>query len=68
MKHFVFCTTGVDLTNPMLTLIVPEFQVSIQNLNLYVATEINTQIEDELRAKVHSPDGFSMLILYVYTT
>lgn len=47
---------------------VPQFNINIQNLKLYLATEQNTAIINELKAKVASPEGLSMLIPYVYTT
>ena len=41
--------------------------VSVSNLSLYLMVETNTNIIDGLRAKVLSPEGFSLLCPYVYS-
>jgi len=67
-NRFSFTTTAGDLTNPTANPAVPGGNISVQNLKLYLAVEQNLAIENELRAKIASPEGMSMLIPYIYTT
>jgi hypothetical protein len=46
---------------------ISAFNATIQNIILYLAIKQNFAIENELRAKVNSQNGFSMLISYVYS-
>ena len=52
---------------PATNAVAPVINCNIQNMTLYLAVEQNLAIENELRAKVHSPEGFRTLIPYIYT-
>ena len=59
---------GNNGASPPTTLAVaPAFNITFQNLMLYLATEQNAAIENELRLKVNSPEGLKILIPYIYT-
>lgn len=67
-NRIAFTTVAGDLTNPTAIPAVPGFTMVIQNLCLYLAVEQNAAIENDLRAKIHSGEGFSMLVPYIYST
>ena len=67
-NRFSFTTTAGDLTNPTVGPAAIGGNVTVQNMKLYLAVEQNVAIENELRAKIASPEGFSLMIPYIYTT
>jgi hypothetical protein len=62
----MFTTNRANLTNLAATSVaIPTYNVTIQNMLLYLAVKQNLAIENKLRVKVHSAEELKILILYI---
>jgi len=57
---------GTSGTNPTTGVAAFPGNIALTNLTLYMAVEQNPQIENGLKSKVLSPEGFNLLVPYIY--
>ena len=62
-----FTWTGLVNNQPHTVPLSPTVACTISNLSLYLSVETNLEVANALIAKVHSPEGFSINVPFVYS-